>query len=225
MFIGFIAIIVVLLIIVAVMSTSGTSGSGGVDQTKASKILGEISALQQAAGFYKTVTPNNDYTGITVDELVSVGVIDSGDLGVLTVTNAVSGTPELPSATNANIVFGGVTHVGAVSGAIASLTPAIANATPTNLIVSKSIPGLFYNITSTNGGTVNIEVMSTATVYESDGELTLDQDFDGSTLSRSVERAYEKFSATSEALVTDEDGDRTTTPFLSADANVVLTFR
>jgi hypothetical protein len=75
MFVGFIAVVVILLVIVGLMSSGATSGSGGVDQTKATKMLGEISGLAQAAGFYKTTNANSNYANMTIPLLISNGIV------------------------------------------------------------------------------------------------------------------------------------------------------
>ena len=80
MFTGFIAVIVVILIIAGIMASGTTSASGGVDQTKASKVVSEISALAQGVGFYKTTTDANDYTGISVDALKTAGIVSENDV-------------------------------------------------------------------------------------------------------------------------------------------------
>lgn len=80
MFVGFIAVVVILLVIVGLMSSGATNGSGGVDQTKATKALSEISALVQSTGFFKTTTANSDYVGLNgVSDLVSAGIVASAD--------------------------------------------------------------------------------------------------------------------------------------------------
>lgn len=124
MFVGFIAVIVVILIIVALMSTGSTSGSGGVDQTKATKAVGEISALGQSIGFFKTTTTNNDYSGISVANLVNAGIISSAD--VVASTTAMKALP--------------VTS-GAVGAAEEALT-----AVPNSVIHSKAVKGLYYQV-------------------------------------------------------------------------------
>jgi len=80
MFVGFIAVIVILLIIVGLMSTGAGSASGGVDQTKVTKIVSEISTLGQAAGFYKSTTADGDYADLNVAALVSNGIVDSNNV-------------------------------------------------------------------------------------------------------------------------------------------------
>lgn len=76
MLVGFIAVIVILLVIVGLMSAGGTSGSGGVDQTKATKVLSEISAIAQSSSFYKTTTAESNYEGMDVNALIDAGIID-----------------------------------------------------------------------------------------------------------------------------------------------------
>ena len=124
MFVGFIAVIVVILIIVALMSTGATSGSGGVDQTKATKAVGEISALGQSIGFFKTTTTNNDYSGISVANLVNAGIISSDD--VVGSTAAMKGLP---------VTSGSV-------GAAAEALGVVAN----SAIKSKAVKGLYYQV-------------------------------------------------------------------------------
>jgi hypothetical protein len=80
MFVGFIAVVVILLVIVGLMSSGATNGSGGVDQTKATKALSEISALAQSTGFYKTTTAGSDYTGLTTQGLIDAGIVASADI-------------------------------------------------------------------------------------------------------------------------------------------------
>ncbi len=124
MFVGFIAVIVVILIIVALMSTGATSGSGGVDQTKATKAVGEISALGQSIGFFKTTTTNNDYSGISVANLVNAGIISSAD-----VVGSAAAMVALPVTS------------GAVGATEAALT-----AVPNSVIQSKAVKGLYYEV-------------------------------------------------------------------------------
>lgn len=106
MFTGFIAVIVVILIIAGIMATGTTSASGGVDQTKASKAVSEISALTQGIGFYKTTTDANDYTGISVQALQDAGIVDGNDVYALAAdgeyvydddTNVTAGTKVIKS--------------------------------------------------------------------------------------------------------------------------------
>ena len=125
MFVGFIAVIVVILIIVALMSTGATSGSGGVDQTKATKAVGEISALGQSIGFFKTTTTNNDYSGISVANLVNAGIISSDD-----VVGSIAAMKALP-----------VSGAGVVGAAEETLT-----AVPNSVIKSKAVKGLYYQV-------------------------------------------------------------------------------
>lgn len=125
MFVGFIAVIVVILIIVALMSTGATSGSGGVDQTKATKAVGEISALGQSIGFFKTTTSNNDYAGIDVDSLISAGIISETD--TIKSTTSMKGLPVTSGAVDAN----------AEEAALAA---------DLDLIKSKAVKGLYYQV-------------------------------------------------------------------------------
>ncbi len=134
MFVGFIAVVVILLVVVGLMSTGATNGSGGVDQTKATKALSEISALVQSAGFYKTTTANSNYDGITVVGLYDAGIVAAGDL-----------VEDDASNTNANAVDTDL-----------SLVIDDLGATPIDtdiLIKSKAVQGLFYEIAA--GDTVN----------------------------------------------------------------------
>ena len=80
MFVGFIAVIVILLIIVGLMSTGAGSAGGGVDQTKVTKIVSEISTISQNLGFYKSSVDTADFTGITVTKAVESGIIDSANV-------------------------------------------------------------------------------------------------------------------------------------------------
>jgi len=80
MLVGFIAVIVILLVIVGLMSAGGTSGSGGVDQTKATKVVSEISALAQSSGFFKTTTAQSNFEGMDVAALMDAGIVDSNDV-------------------------------------------------------------------------------------------------------------------------------------------------
>lgn len=98
MFVGFIAVVVILLVIVGLMSSGATSGSGGVDQTKATKVLGELSGLAQSAGFYKTTTVGSNYAGLTVGQLVANGIVSVDD------TIKVDGTPATGAGDAAHIV-------------------------------------------------------------------------------------------------------------------------
>lgn len=87
MFVGFIAVVVILLVIVGLMSSGATNGSGGVDQTKATKALSEVSALAQSTGFYKTTTAGSDYLGLTgVQQLIDAGIVATGDTVAATAT-------------------------------------------------------------------------------------------------------------------------------------------
>jgi hypothetical protein len=81
MLVGFIAIIVILLVIIGVMSTGATSGSGGVDQTKATKLVSELSGIAQSVGFFKTTTTNGDYDGITLDKVATAGIVELESMG------------------------------------------------------------------------------------------------------------------------------------------------
>jgi hypothetical protein len=76
MLVGFIAVIVILLVIIGVMSTGATSGSGGVDQTKATKLISEISGIAQSVGFYKTLTKNGDYKDMNTTKLAEAGIVE-----------------------------------------------------------------------------------------------------------------------------------------------------
>ena len=80
MFVGFIAVVVILLVIVGLMSSGATNGSGGVDQTKATKALSEISALAQSTGFYKTTTAGSDYAALSTQGLIDAGIVASADI-------------------------------------------------------------------------------------------------------------------------------------------------
>ena len=79
MFVGFIAVIVILLVIVGLMSSGATNGSGGVDQTKATKALSEVSALVQSTGYYKTTSASSDYSSISMSALTASGIISTND--------------------------------------------------------------------------------------------------------------------------------------------------
>lgn len=98
MFVGFIAVVVILLVIVGIMSSGATSGSGGVDQTKATKVLGEISGLAQSAGFYKTTVATSNYAGMDLPKLVDAGIVSLVD----TVTAA--GVPAANSYESALVI-------------------------------------------------------------------------------------------------------------------------
>ena len=181
MFIGFIAIIVALLIIVAVMSTGSTSGSGGIDQTKATKMVSEISALQQAAGFYKTTTANNDYgtaaTGdqISVVNLQNAGIIASADIVVTSADGVAGAYAGIQDLDQAAIVAG------------------------SSLIASKAVPGLFYSVAPTaDGSQVVISVVPSSSIYDANPADAWDATSadERTTLANSLESAFGKFAGT-----------------------------
>lgn len=147
MFVGFIAVVVILLVVVGLMSTGATNGSGGVDQTKATKVISEISALVQSTGFYKTTNATSSYSGVTVANLVAAGIVDSAD----TVTTTAAGTA------------GAFTTITTDDGTTQALIP-----TTTQVIVSKSVPGVYYVIGA--GASTNqfkIQVAADATTLSS----------------------------------------------------------
>lgn len=144
MFVGFIAVIVIILVIVTLMSTGATNGSGGVDQTKATKAISEISALAQSTGFYKTTTPNSNYDGVTVANLVAAGIVDSTD--VLT--------------------------LGATAAPTQYLGNSGAKTADVSAIKSKAISGLYYVITPASTGTLStfdLEVVLDTVAIDNDG--------------------------------------------------------
>jgi len=153
MFIGFIAVIVILLIIVAVMSTGVTTGSGGVDQTKAAKVVTELGTLAQSIGFYKTITTNSDYEGVSVDELSNAGIVASEDIvDVVTLNN-------VKDDAGNDITTG-------------------------NIITSKAIKGLYYDVTP---ATNSVNYVKIKALVDTDDVET------GSTLAQALEKAYTKF--------------------------------
>ena len=129
MFVGFIAVVVILLVIVGLMSSGSTSGSGGVDQTKATKVLTEVSALVQSAGFFQTTTTNSDYDGITVGTLETAGIIATADIADVSALTTLSLTPAADGTTDA------------------------ADLGETAVVASKSVKGLYYNLQAASAGT------------------------------------------------------------------------
>lgn len=147
MLIGFIAVIVILLVIVGLMSAGGTSGSGGVDQTKATKVVSEISALAQSAGFYKTTTTNSNFEGMSVASLVDAGILDPQDIVVFKDADASSGytiSPDGPDMIGEAIESDKI------------------NLEDVPYVASKAVDGLFFNIavdpTDATNNTMVVEV-------------------------------------------------------------------
>lgn len=133
MLVGFIAVIVILLVIVGLMSAGGTSGSGGVDQTKATKVVSEISAIAQSSGFFKTTTAESNFEGLNVGLLIDSGIVDSLDVVTFFDADASTGlTIEDPAS---------LTLIG-------EATEEAAIATEDALYVkSKAVSGVYYNVT------------------------------------------------------------------------------
>ena len=107
----FIAVIVVILIIVGIMATGSSSGSGGINQTKATKVLSEISGLVQSVGFYKATTTAGDYENLSMTTADNAGVLPA----TTTVTTgadyngpaAVDGSGDLTLADGATVIPSG----------------------------------------------------------------------------------------------------------------------
>jgi len=139
MFVGFIAVIVILLIIVGVMSTSAGKASGGVEQTKVTKVVSEISELAQSIGFYKSLTTDGSYTGISIDKLIDQGIIKASN--VITVATG-DGTIDIPGEDKLN-------------------SNNAAGNNPDKLIKSKIYPGIYYTITEgANTSEIYVEVLT-----------------------------------------------------------------
>jgi len=152
MLVGFIAVIVILLVIVGLMSAGGTSGSGGVDQTKATKVVSEISALAQSAGFYKTTTAQSNYEGMNVPALIDAGIIDKADAIVFVDADGSTGLTIVDPATVDMIGEGVEEDVIAVEDK--------------EYVKSKAVGGVYYNVAvDAADGTNNTMVV----------ELVLDQ--------------------------------------------------
>jgi hypothetical protein len=181
MFIGFIAVIVVLLIIVAVMSTGTTTGSGGVDQTKAAKMVTEVSALAQTAGFYKTTQVDNNYASVSVANLVTAGIVSVDDVKTVAVEGAIDSLTDVK-------LNGGT--------AAAALVPT------GNYIKSKAVSGLFYAIapTTDNKGIV-ITTAASAGMITIGGNATTEGTA-ATTLGQALETAYNKFNTTTPSIAT-----------------------
>jgi len=132
MLVGFIAVIVILLVIVGLMSAGGTSGSGGVDQTKATKVVSEISALAQSAGFFKTTTTQSNYEGMNVAALIDAGIIDSADAIVFV---------DADGSTGLTIVD--KDDVDMIGEAVEEDAIAVEDA---QYVKSKAVAGVYYNV-------------------------------------------------------------------------------
>jgi len=132
MLVGFIAVIVILLVIVGLMSAGGTSGSGGVDQTKATKVVSEISALAQSAGFFKTTTKNSNFEGMSVSALIDAGIIDSNDVIVFVDADGSTGLTIVDPAT-----------VDMIGEAVEEGAIAVEDA---EYVKSKAVSGVYYNV-------------------------------------------------------------------------------
>lgn len=169
MFVGFIAVVVILLVIVGLMSSGATNGSGGVDQTKATKALSEVSALAQSTGFYKTTTAGSDYVGLAgVQQLIDAGIVATGDtvLATATMTGSVLGERVVKSkavpgvyykiavnATNTNTfdvtIIPDTTLVAAGSGMGAALEKAITKVQNLDAIAGET--GFLVNAVANDG--------------------------------------------------------------------------
>lgn len=181
MLVGFIAVVVILLVIVGLMSSGATSGTGGIDQTKAAKTLSEMSSIMQQVGFVKTISANSDYSdlaetavgdGLGVDSLVSAGIVDPSDV--------------VATDGGATTVEGKTVHAeDGVSVPVAD----------SNLIKSKSISGIYYQIRQTAGDANSFEVV----VY-SDDALT-------STMKSALHASYNKFSTSALNVANTADVD------------------
>jgi hypothetical protein len=141
MFVGFIAVVVILLVIVGLMSSGSTSGSGGVDQTKATKVLTEISALAQSAGFYQTTTADSDYAGMNLASLQTAGIVATDD-----VVAVAGGDADDPASGTVNGFLIDDTGADTAEAAIGD---------GVELVKSKAVKGLYYDllespVTSTN---------------------------------------------------------------------------
>lgn len=141
MLVGFIAVIVILLVIVGLMSAGGTSGSGGVDQTKATKVVSEISALAQSAGFYKTTTKNSNFEGMNVAALIDAGIIDSADAIVFVDADGSTGLTVVDPTT-----------VDMIGEAIEEDKIATEDA---EYVKSKAVSGVYYNVAVDGADTTN----------------------------------------------------------------------
>lgn len=87
MFVGFIAVVAILLVIVGLMSSGGATpgGSALMNNTKATKMLQEISGIVQSVNSYKSVSPSGSYYDspteyITMTSAKNYGIFSDEDL-------------------------------------------------------------------------------------------------------------------------------------------------
>lgn len=168
MFVGFIAVIIILLLIVGLMSTGVTSASGGIDQTKAVKAVSEISGIAQSTGYYKTAQDTVNYKSLTLVSLEELGIVDHNDL----------------IETNGDGVDYSTFH-----GTFIDNAGAVAD--NTILIRSKSIDGLFYNITQ-NADTTN--------KFDLDLVVSTDLIPDNSSLAKALDMSLIKLGSSAERV-------------------------
>ena len=162
MFVGFIAVVVILLVIVGLMSSGATNGSGGVDQTKATKALSEISALAQSTGFYKTTTAGSDYAGLSTQGLIDAGIVASADIYTVIAGDNVKvdgaqvavGTKMVKSKAVTGLFYGAVVNGTAVSKfdlTIAAESDVIAPTSGLGAALEKTYTKLAGNATVASG--------------------------------------------------------------------------
>lgn len=164
MLIGFIAVVVVLLIIVGIMSSTTSTGSGGVDQTRATKAMAELSGLVQNISFIKTTNEGNYPTDTSVAALLTEGVISADAVETIDVT-AVGADYSVLQADPADA--GAVVAINAfdveIAGAGADGADFAAD-TALELIKSASIPGLYFLTSTENNSLVVRTVIENGTV-------------------------------------------------------------
>lgn len=166
MFLGFITAIITILLVIILFSTGLLDNYIGAQNTKSTKIITEINSLSQSIKIYKSISKEKNYKEINLDKLVELGIIKYEDL------------------VNSNNSMFYLDQTDFNTSNISKL-----NKSEKNIIASKAIKGLFYNIKE-NKNNYNEFIFEIIIDKSLDGIGFKEKDY---LLENSLEHAYKKF--------------------------------
>lgn len=123
MFLGFIITVIIILLVIILLSTGALDEVIGAEHTKSSKILTEITSLSQGVKLYKSVSLDRTYKDLSLQKLVELGIIKHEDLSNSKSSMFYLDEKDFKTNNLSKMELG-----------------------EKNIIASKAIPGIFYNI-------------------------------------------------------------------------------
>jgi len=161
---------IAVIIMSGIMYMGSNFGSGGIDQTKAAKVVGEISTLGTNVQTFKTTTESSDYEGLTTQAAVDAGIIKASKTAQVKDDGNGGLYVDVDNSDSYDAGEGVDSESGLVAGDV--------------VVVSEAVKGAFYKVESRDG-TPELDHLTVA--------VTSDSGFVSDSLKKAMEAAYGKF--------------------------------